>query len=47
MKRKKRLPIFLLIIIFFILWTLWGNFTVGVTNYSVESSRIPESFDKF
>lgn len=47
MKRKKRLPIFLLIIIFFILWTLWGNLTVGVTNYSVESSRIPESFDKF
>ncbi len=47
MKRKMRLAIILLILIFFTLWTIWGNLTVGVTRYCVGSSRIPESFDHF
>ena len=46
MKRKMRLAIILLILIFFTLWTIWGNLTVGVTRYYV-GSRIPESFDHF
>ena len=47
MKRKMRLSIFLLLAIFFTLWTIWGNLTVGVTKYSVGSSKVPESFDGF
>lgn len=27
-------------------WTVWGNVTVGVTRYTVASSRIPASFDR-
>lgn len=47
MKKKKILRFILLLIIFLALWILWGNLTVGVTHYTVESSRLPESFDNY
>lgn len=47
MKRKMRLSLVLLILVFLAIWTVWGNLTVGVTHYGVGSSRIPESFDNF
>lgn len=28
-------------------WTVWGNVTVGVTRYTVTSSRLPASFDRY
>ncbi len=30
-----------------VLWTIWGNVTVGVTHYTVAGSHLPESFDGF
>ena len=30
-----------------LIWTAWGNATVGVTRYAVESSRLPASFGHF
>jgi predicted MPP superfamily phosphohydrolase len=47
LKKKKILRFILLLIIFLALWILWGNLTVGVTHYTVESSRLPESFDNY
>ena len=30
-----------------LIWTVWGNVTVGVTRYAVTSSRLPVSFDHY
>ncbi len=47
MKRKIRLAIFLLAAVVITLWTIWGNLTVGVTNYAIGSTRIPRAFDNY
>ena len=45
---KRRSIIFLAILLLaLVLWTVWGNVTVGVTRYSVTSNRLPDSFDGF
>ena len=31
----------------FAAWMIWGNVTVGVTHYSVVSSRLPASFHQY
>jgi len=33
--------------VLFILWIIWGNFTLGITEYEIASDRIPKSFDGF
>jgi hypothetical protein len=33
--------------ILLVLWTVWGNMTAGVTRYTVESDRLPASFDRY
>ena len=30
-----------------VVWTIWGNVTVGVTRYTVTSNRLPHSFDGY
>lgn len=45
---KRRLIIILaMLLLLIILWTIWGNVTVGVTRYSVTSNKLPDSFDGF
>ncbi len=44
MKRKlKRIALFILFMLFCI-WIVWGNITVGITHYQVESSSLPAAF---
>ena len=48
MVKKKYLSVILAILFsVLILWTIWGNVTVGVTHYSVTSKQLPDSFDGF
>lgn len=46
MKKKKFRPfiIFILICFGFVIWTVWGNFTFGVTKITIESDELPDSF---
>lgn len=37
----------LAIIIFFTVWMIWGNFAVTVSEYSIESEKLPSAFDGF
>ena len=30
-----------------VVWTIWGNVTVGITRYTVTSNRLPHSFDGY
>ena len=30
-----------------IIWTVWGNVTIGSTSYTVVSSRLPAAFDHY
>ena len=30
-----------------LIWMVWGNRTVGVTNYIVSSDKLPEAFDNY
>ncbi|WP_203246693.1 metallophosphoesterase [Sporosarcina beigongshangi] len=49
-KRKNRKPIFILIIVLFIviiLLTYWGNTTVGVTQNTIISDKIPVDFNGY
>ena len=39
--------ILLLLLLALVLWTIWGNKTVGTTCYSITSNRLPDSFDGF
>ncbi len=45
-KRAVRLLIVAVIVIILI-WTVWGNITVGVTHYTVSSDRVPTAFDNY
>jgi len=48
MVKKKYLSVILAILLsVLVLWTIWGNVTVGVTHYSVTSKQLPDSFDGF
>lgn len=51
MKQKRKRLLFTGIIaaiaVVLILWTIWENVTVGVTHYTVASSRLPASFDHY
>lgn len=46
-KKKKRLIVFAVIIFALVLWTIWGNVTVGVTYYSITSDKLPEAFNHY
>ena len=45
---KKRIILITLAVIAaaLILWTVWGNLTVGVTHFTVTSDRLPADFDR-
>lgn len=45
-KRKKILMSFIGFISF-LLWMIWGNVTIDVTNFPITDKRIPEEFDQF
>ena len=48
MVKKKYLAVILAILLLvLVLWTIWGNVTVGVTHYSITSNQLPDSFDGF
>ena len=48
MVKKKYLSVILAILFsVLVLWTIWGNVTVGVTHYSVTGKQLPDSFDGF
>ena len=46
--RKKHLAVIALtLLLALILWTIWGNITVGVTRYRISSDRLPDTFDDY
>ena len=46
--RKKHLAVIALtLLLALILWTIWGNITVGVTRYRISSDRLPDTFDVY
>ena len=46
--RKKRIFVIKLMLLFIlVVWTIWGNVTVGITRYTVTSNRLPHSFDGY
>ena len=50
MKLFKKRPIFLCllaVLLVLLVWTLWGNTALTLTEYPVESARLPASFDGF
>ena len=46
MKRRRRI-ILCALLAALLVWTVWGNVTVGVTRYAVASGRLPAAFDHF
>lgn len=46
-KKKYLAVIFATLLLVLVLWTIWGNVTVGVTHYSITSNQLPDSFDRF
>lgn len=47
MKKKHKLIFLSALIIACIVWTIWGNTTIGVTHYTITSDRLPDSFDHY
>lgn len=47
MKKKLIRSTVALIAAVILIWTVWGNLTVGVTRYSVSGERIPAAFDHY
>lgn len=49
MKKTKKiiLPCVLLVLALLIVWTLWGNTALQVSEYHIVSGRIPQGFDGF
>lgn len=48
MKKKKLIFITLSIILTaLVIWTVWGNVTVGATRYTVSNGKIPPAFDGY
>lgn len=47
-KNKKIIKvIFSVIILIFVFWVVWGNLTLDVNTYTLESETLPKSFDGF
>ena len=46
-KKKICIIVFSVIISALILWVIWGNVSVGVTHYSVSSTKLPETFNHY
>ena len=46
---KKKIPILVIagLALACIIWTIWGNVTVGVTHYTIKNGRLPEAFQGF
>ena len=50
MKSKRKLKkkyIVISLLLTLVIWTVWGNVSVGTTYYSVSSPRLPEAFDGY
>lgn len=47
MKKKYIVITIIVLAIAFVLWTIWGNATVGVTSYKVTGTKLPASFDNY
>lgn len=45
--KRRLITILAMLLLLIILWTIWGNVTVGVTRYSVTSNKLPDYFDGF
>lgn len=43
--KKKYIIIFLFLLL--VIWTIWGNVSVGTTHYTISSSRLPDAFEGF
>lgn len=46
-KWQKILLAMVALFVCFTLWMIWGNISLQVTNYTITSSRLPDSFDGF
>ena len=46
-KKKRLMVIALTLLLALVLWTIWGNVTVGVTRYCITSDRLPDIFDGY
>lgn len=46
-KKKRLMVIALALLLALVLWTIWGNVTVGVTRYCITSDRLPDIFDGY
>lgn len=47
MKKKLILVVLSVILVVLVIWTVWCNVTVGVTHYTVESNKLPVTFDHY
>lgn len=47
MKKKLILVVLSVILVVLVIWTVWCNVTVGVTHYTVVSSKLPVNFDHY
>ena len=47
LKKKHIFVIKLMLLFILVVWTIWGNVTVGITRYTVTSNRLPHSFDGY
>ena len=45
--KRRLITIVAMLLLVLILWTIWGNATVGVTRYSITSNKLPDSFNGF
>lgn len=46
-KKKRLMVIALTLLLALVLWTIWGNVTVGVTRYCITSDRLPDIFEGY
>lgn len=46
-KKKRLMVIALALLLALVLWTIWGNVTVGVTRYCITSDRLPDIFEGY
>lgn len=46
-KRKITLRILFALVVAFVIWTVWGNLTIGTTYYEIRSKELPEAFEGY
>ncbi len=46
-RKRMRLILLTIIILFLALWIVWTNVTIGVSRYSVSSEKLPSEFDHY